>query len=112
MPIMNPERGKALFASKGCVVCHAVNGIGGTDAPPIDASAMSPGMNPFELVARMWNHSEGMIAMQQSEMGAQITFENGQQIADIVAFLHDAAEQKTFSDKDIPENIKALLNKD
>ena len=27
--MMNAERGMRLFASKGCVICHAVNGVGG-----------------------------------------------------------------------------------
>ena len=29
MPMMNPARGRELFASKGCVVCHSFNGVGG-----------------------------------------------------------------------------------
>lgn len=112
MPKMDPVKGKALFASKGCVVCHAVNGVGGTDAPPIDASTMNPEMSPFDFVARMWNHSQGMVAMQQNELGDQITFDNGQQIADIIAFLHDTKVQKTFSEADIPTDIKVHLEKD
>ena len=27
------ERGKALFTGKGCVVCHAINGVGGAAGP-------------------------------------------------------------------------------
>ena len=46
--------GRKLVASKGCVVCHMVNGIGGTDGAPLDASTV-PGMtNPFDFVANMW----------------------------------------------------------
>ena len=107
LPPMDPVNGKKLFASKGCVVCHAVNGVGGTDAPEIDAATMAPKISPFDFVAKMWNHSQGMVAMQQDELGGQITFENGKQIADIIAFLHDAKVQKTFSEDDIPANIKA-----
>jgi mono/diheme cytochrome c family protein len=109
MPTMDPIKGKALFVSKGCVVCHSVNGVGGTDAPQIDASVMSSKMNPFDFVAKMWNHSQGMVAMQQNELGGQITFENGQQIADIIAFLHDADVQKTLIQGDLPADIKAHL---
>src|SRR5262245_6319183 len=58
MPSMNAANGRKLFASKGCVVCHSVNGIGGKDAPPLDASTM-PGMtNPFDFVANMWRGAE------------------------------------------------------
>lgn len=112
LPPMDPVRGKHLFASKGCVVCHAVNGVGGTDAPEIDAATMKPNMNPFDFVAKMWNHSQGMVAMQQSELGGQITFDNGQEIADIIAFLHDPSVQKTFTEADIPQDIKAHMEGD
>lgn len=111
LPAMNPERGKALFVSKGCVVCHSVNGVGGTDAAALDASTMKPLMSPFDFFAKMWNHSQPMVAMQDSELGGQITF-TGQEIADIVAFVHDADVQKSFSEKDIPPKIKAHLDED
>ncbi len=109
MPKMDSAKGKSLFVSKECVVCHSVNGIGGTDAPRIDASTMKSQMNPFDFVARMWNHSMGMAAMQMHELGDQILFDNGQQIADIIAFLHDADAQATFSDDDLTEDVKSLL---
>ena len=41
LPYINPALGRKLFASKGCVVCHAINGIGGEDAPPLDAKYRS-----------------------------------------------------------------------
>src|SRR5215472_6846946 len=63
MPSMNSANGRKLFAAKGCVVCHAVNGIGGQDAPALDASTM-PGMtNPFDFVANMWRGAPAMIDM-------------------------------------------------
>lgn len=72
MPAMDPARGRQLFASKGCVVCHSVNGVGGKDAPPLDASTMAPRMNPFEFAAKMWRGAEPMIYMQREELGEQI----------------------------------------
>ena len=50
--------------------------------------------------------------MQQSELGGQITFDNGQEIADIIAFLHDPSVQKTFTEADIPQDIKAHMQDD
>jgi cytochrome c len=108
MPSMNAANGRKLFAAKGCVVCHAVNGIGGQDAPALDASTM-PGMtNPFDFVANMWRGAPAMIDMQREELGEQIEF-TGQELADIIAFLHHEQEQKKFSDADIPANIKAVM---
>ena len=110
LPAFHPEEGKKLFAAKGCVVCHAVNGVGGTDAPSLDASTMEPVMSPFDFFAKMWNHSPGMIAMQQNELGGQIMF-TGQEIADIIAFLHDPALQKTFTEDDIPPEVAEHMEK-
>ena len=110
MPSMDPGKGRKLFASKGCVVCHSVNGIGGTDAAALDASTMVGMTNPFDFVANMWRGAQPMIELQQKELGGQVEF-TGQELADIIAFLHDEAEQKKLSETDFPPNIKAALDK-
>lgn len=111
LPAIDPVRGKQLFASKGCVVCHSINGVGGTDAPKLDASTMAPMMNPFEFFAKMWRGAAPMIAMQQNELGQQIEF-TGQDLADIVAFVHNQQVQKTFTAADIPPDIKKHMGAD
>ena len=108
MPSMDPVRGKQLFASKGCVVCHSINGVGGTDARRLDAATMPSPMNPFEFFARMWRGALPMVMMQTRELGHQIEF-NGQELGDIVAFAHNPTVQKTFSTDDIPPGIKRLM---
>ncbi len=110
LPRMDPVQGRALFASKGCVVCHSINGVGGTDASMLDAEFMDLPMNPFEFAARMWRGAAAMVDMQRTELGGQIEL-NGEELAAIIAFVHDADEQKKFSENDIPENIKAIMNK-
>jgi len=111
MPAMDPALGRKLFASKGCVVCHSVNGVGGKDAPTLDASTMQMPMNPFEFAARMWDGAAAMIAMQEDELGGPIHLA-GHELASIIAFAHDAAEQAKFSDADIPEQIRDLMEED
>lgn len=108
LPKTSVENGRLLYVSKGCVVCHAINGTGGQEAAPLDASTMDPAMNPFEFFARMWLGMEPMIEMQEERMGQQIEL-NAQELADIVAFIHDAAAQKTFSQQEIPESIEHLM---
>jgi mono/diheme cytochrome c family protein len=108
LPPMDPVRGKALFASKGCVVCHSINGIGGHDAPALDAATMAPQMNPFDFAADMWRGAAPMIMMQQTELGHQIEF-TGQDLADIVAFVHNPEVQRTFAASDIPSDINKLM---
>lgn len=105
---MNPMNGKKLFASKGCVVCHQVHGTGGTDAPSLDIKTMNPVMSPFDFFAKMWRGAPAMIAMQNNELGHQIEF-TGQELADIVAFLHNRAAQQTLTEVDIPDYIKKLM---
>ena len=105
---MDAARGRKLFASKGCAVCHSINGVGGVDAPALDASTMPKVMNPFDFTAKMWRGAEAMIYVQREELGEQIEF-TGEELADIIAFVHDADEQKNFSDADIPDRIKDLM---
>ncbi|WP_201455790.1 c-type cytochrome [Tropicimonas marinistellae] len=109
MPEMNAERGRALFASKGCVVCHSINGVGGADAPMLDAASMDEVMNPFEFAARMWRGAGAMVALQEDELGGQIEL-SGEELADIIAFVHDPAEQKRFSMADVPHEIEEMMH--
>jgi cytochrome c len=108
MPTMDAERGRKLFASKGCVVCHSVNGVGGEHAPLLDAATMPLPMNPFEFAARMWRGAEAMMALQREELGEPITL-TGQELADIIAFVHDAEEQKKFTEADIPHHMEDMM---
>ncbi|MCH7634520.1 MAG: c-type cytochrome [Proteobacteria bacterium] len=108
MPMMNAERGMYLFASKGCVACHAVNGIGGHDAKNLDAHTMEKVMNPFDFVAKMWRVAPAMIYAQQEVYGDQILF-TGEEIADIIAFVHDDEQQHKFNATMIPSKIMKLM---
>ncbi|MFC0159199.1 MULTISPECIES: c-type cytochrome [Mameliella] len=109
MPTMNAARGRELFASKGCVVCHSINGVGGEDAPMLDANFMDDVMNPFEFAARMWRGAGAMVALQEDELGGQIDL-TGEELADIIAFVHDAEEQRKFSMADVPHAIEEMMH--
>jgi cytochrome c len=98
MPLMNPERGKKIFVSKGCVSCHSINGVGGHDATAMDAHNMKGLMNPFDFAAKMWNHAPAMIAAQEGAFGEQLYF-TGEELADIIAFIHDDEAQHDFSER-------------
>ena len=91
MPEMDAAECRRLFAEKGCVVCHSINGVGGTDAPMLDAEFMDNPMNPFEFAARMWRGAEAMVELQRDELGGVIEL-NGEELAAIIAFVHDAEE--------------------
>ncbi len=108
MPIMNPEWGKKLFVDKGCIACHAINGVGGHDAPPMDDHVKREYMNPFEFAARMWNHAPGMIAAQEGAFGEQIFF-TGEELANITAFVHDDEAQHSFSESDLTAKSRKMM---
>ncbi len=109
IPLMNPEKGKALFVSKGCVACHAVNGVGGHDAPAMDAHSRMGLVNPFDFAAKMWNHAPAMIAAQEEALGEQNYF-TGEELADIIAFLHDDSAQKGFGEKDLTAKARQMMD--
>jgi len=109
IPEMNAALGRELFASKGCVVCHSIQGIGGFDAPPLDAEYMDSPMNPFDFAARMWRGAETMVEMQRDELGYVIELD-GEELASIIAFVHDGDQQMKFSETDFPEEIRELLS--
>lgn len=108
LPPMDAANGRMLFATTGCVVCHSVNGVGGEDAPMLDAEFMAQPMNPFDFAANMWGGAETMVMMQREELGYVIQL-SGQELADIIAFVHDPQEQSRFSTNDIPDDIQELM---
>ncbi len=108
IPMMSPDRGKTLFIDKGCVACHAINGVGGHDAPAMDAHRQMGLVNPFDFAAKMWNHAPGMIAAQEDALGEQI-FITGDELADMIAFLHDDDAQHGFGEGDLTTAAEKMM---
>ncbi len=65
-------------------------------------------MSPFDFAAKMWRGAEAMIYLQREVLGEQITL-TGQELADIIAFVHDDAEQHKFTEADVPPRMRALI---
>jgi len=109
IPEMNADRGRVLFVEKGCVMCHSINGVGGEDAPALDAHTMKPMMNPFAFAAKMWKMAPAMIAAQEDELGGQILF-TGDELADMIAFVHDDEAQHHFSEGDLTPEMREMMH--
>ncbi len=103
-PAFDPALGRKLFADKGCVVCHQVNGIGGEDAPNLSYGKYDTPVNAMEVASDLWEKASIMIPAQEDELGAQIKL-SPVELAGIIAFLGDPQEQKHFKKSDIPANI-------
>ena len=108
VPSMNSELGRKLFVNKGCIACHSVNGVGGEMGPSLDAADMPKPMNAFEFSARMWRGAPAMAELQQELLGDVISL-NGQELADIIAFAHDAEEQSRLTRDGIPAQFREMI---
>ncbi len=104
-PTLNAERGRDLFVSKGCVVCHAINGVGGKAAPALDATDESRQADIADFAARMWRSAFAMAELQAVEFAYQIELE-GDEMADLAAFAADHVTQETFTEDHIPDDMK------
>jgi cytochrome c2 len=109
MPPMSSHRGREIFLEKGCVVCHSINGVGGEVGPSLNAVDMPSPMNAFEFAARMWRGAPAMVLMQEDQLGEFINL-TGEELADLVAFVHDAGEQEELSIDQVPEQFLKMLN--
>ena len=107
LPPLDSHRGREVFLNKGCIACHAVNGIGGDLGPSLNAADMPEPMNAFEFAARMWRGASAMTRLQEDLLGEIINL-SGQDLADLVAFAHDEDEQKTLSNEQIPLRYRRL----
>lgn len=103
-PAFDAAFGRQLFASKGCVVCHEVNGIGGTDGPSMSYGKYDTPVNAMEVASDLWEKASIMIPMQESELGAQIKL-SPEELSAIIAFLASPTEQAKFAKDQIPADI-------
>ncbi len=105
LPAIDSERGRQLFITKGCVYCHAVNGIGGKAAPALDSNDAKPSVNLTDFAARMWRGAPAMIELQEMDLGYQIQL-SGDELAHLAAFANDPAEQKKLAEDQVPELMR------
>ena len=101
----NPVVGKNIFAEKGCVVCHQMNGIGGKDGPNLTYGEYDTPVNAMEVASDLWEKADIMIPMQKDELGGQIIL-SPEELSGLIAFLADPEMQKTFTKADIPADIR------
>ena len=107
----DPDLGRTLFTSKGCVICHSVNDVGGRVGPPLDLQITRPYLNVFDFVARMWRGASTMIVLQEMQLGYQVEFD-GNDLAHIAAFLSSREAQQALTKEQIPPNVQQWMLED
>ena len=80
----DPERGKKVFADKGCASCHAIFGRGSAIGPDLGGAELRGSVT--QLAGRMWNHWPAMTEAMGALGMASPTF-HGDEMADLFAFL-------------------------
>jgi cytochrome c2 len=83
-PTQDPVAGSRVFGEKGCVRCHAVNGVGGKVGP--DLGRLPRPHSFFDLAAAMWNHLPRMADRMRSLGVPRPRLDSGQ-TGDLIAFL-------------------------
>jgi mono/diheme cytochrome c family protein len=83
-PTKDPLAGSRVFGDKGCVKCHAINGVGGTSAP--DLARIQRPRTFYDLAATMWDHLPRM-AEQMQKLGIPRPRLNPRETGDLIAFL-------------------------
>jgi cytochrome c551/c552 len=80
----NPLAGSRVFGSKGCVKCHAVNGLGATVGP--DLGRISQRHSFYDLAATLWNHLPKM-GEAMREHGIVRPQMSAREAGDLISFL-------------------------
>lgn len=82
-------KGQRLFASKGCVRCHAVRGEGGEIGP--DLAGVSGVNTPIRWTQAMWNHAP---AMEQGAERLHLAWPKfqGREMNDLLAYIRDVSK--------------------
>jgi mono/diheme cytochrome c family protein len=84
-PPPDPNQGRELYLSKGCVSCHGPAGRGTTFGPDLRAAIQQ--LRVSEIAGKLWNHSFRMSGAMQSRGIAFPHFE-GSEMADVIAYLY------------------------
>ncbi len=108
VPLVDSERGRRLYVTKGCVICHSVRGVGGRAGPALDAKGQSSTIDILDFVARMWRGAPIMFMLQEMELGYRVELKPTE-IADLAGFVSDAGVQRGFSLSEVPDMLREWM---
>jgi len=83
----NPKAGKQVFASKGCIRCHAIRGEGGKEGGDLGKKAKDFYKSLTQIASSIWNKGPTVLArMSQTQFG--IPKFTPKEMADLTAYLY------------------------
>ncbi len=90
-PMQDPAADSRVFGTKGCVKCHAVNGVGGKVGPDLGRVPRPPSF--YEVAAGMWNHLPKM-GERMRELGIARPQLDPRETGDLIGFLYTSAGER------------------
>ena len=81
----NPLAGSRVFADKGCVGCHSINGVGGKIGPDLAKSTRPHSF--FDVATALWNHLPRM-SDRMAQAGIARPRLDAREAADLIGFLY------------------------
>ena len=83
----NPEEGRRLFDSKGCIRCHAIRGIGGKGGGDLGKKARAFYKSLTQIASSLWNKGPTVLA-RMAQNGSGIPKFTPREMADLLAYLY------------------------
>ncbi|MBI2486788.1 MAG: c-type cytochrome [Deltaproteobacteria bacterium] len=82
----DPQKGRQVFAQKGCIKCHAIRGVGGKVGSDLGKSP-SYHLTVTQLAGVMWNHAPAMRELAVKSAFIWKPFE-GSEMRDLFAYIY------------------------
>ena len=98
----NPLEGSQLFSEKGCLRCHAINGVGGVGGPDLGQGILKRSL--LDIAGVMWNHSPGMAHVIEERRAARPVFK-APEMASLLSFLYYIGSLDAPGDAAIGERL-------
>ena len=82
----DPTQGERLFRDKGCMGCHATDGMENKAGPDLGSRHKVP-PSITQFAGLMWNHSPRMFAQKEAQAAVRPEFAE-HEMADLIAYLY------------------------